>query len=44
MSEDEVRNVVRRHTEGRQFGVVGEARINVLELNLALDEGSKKGK
>lgn len=44
MSEDEVRNVVRRHTEGRQFGVLGEARINVLELNLALDEGSKKGK
>ncbi len=44
MSEDEVRNVVHRHTEGRQFGVLGEARINVLELNLSLDEASKKGK
>jgi K+-transporting ATPase ATPase C chain len=44
MSEDEVRNAVHKHTEGRQFGVLGEARINVLELNLSLDEASKKGK
>jgi K+-transporting ATPase ATPase C chain len=44
MSEDEVRGLVRRHTEGRQFGVLGEPRVNVLELNLALDEASKKGK
>ncbi len=43
MSEDEVRNVVHKHTAGRQFGVLGEARINVLELNLSLDEASKKG-
>ena len=37
MSEAEVRNVVAAHTEGRQFGFLGEARVNVLELNLDLD-------
>ena len=44
MSEDEVRGLVRKHIEGRQFGILGEPRVNVLELNLALDEASKKGK
>jgi K+-transporting ATPase ATPase C chain len=38
MSLEEVRRLVRVNTEGRQFGVLGEVRINVLELNLALDE------
>ena len=37
MDVAEVRRLVREHTEGRQFGVFGEARVNVLELNLALD-------
>jgi len=44
ISEDEVRQLVRKHTEGRQFGVLGEPRVNVLELNLALDETSRKVK
>lgn len=38
MSEDEVRRVVAEFTEGRQFGFLGEARVNVLLLNLRLDE------
>jgi K+-transporting ATPase ATPase C chain len=38
MSEDELRQVVSEHTEGRQFGFLGEPRVNVLELNLTLDE------
>jgi K+-transporting ATPase ATPase C chain len=44
MSEDDVRRLVREYTEGRQFGILGEPRVNVLELNLALDEASTKGK
>jgi K+-transporting ATPase ATPase C chain len=38
MSEDAVRQTVGLHTESRQFGFLGEPRVNVLELNLALDE------
>src|SRR6201988_3937525 len=37
MSEAEVRSIVAAHTEGRQFGFLGEPRVNVLELNLDLD-------
>ena len=37
ISETELRNIVVAHTEGRQFGVLGEPRVNVLELNLDLD-------
>ena len=37
ISEEEVRSIIAAHTEGRQFGFLGEARVNVLELNLDLD-------
>jgi K+-transporting ATPase ATPase C chain len=42
LTSDEVRRIVREHTEGRQFGLLGEPRVNVLELNLALDELSRR--
>jgi potassium-transporting ATPase KdpC subunit len=38
MSEADVRAVVARHTEDRQFRFLGEPRVNVLELNLDLDQ------
>ena len=34
----EVRALVNRYTRGRQFDLLGEPRVNVLELNLALDQ------
>ena len=41
MSEEAVRALVTQHTQGRQWGFFGEPRVNVLELNLALDSLSK---
>jgi len=37
MSEADLWHIVEAHTEGRQLGFFGEARVNVLELNLELD-------
>ncbi len=43
LPEAAVTRMVEDHTEGRIFGILGEPRVNVLKLNLALDELSKKG-
>ncbi|MGY4572478.1 K(+)-transporting ATPase subunit C [Bradyrhizobium sp. USDA 3256] len=42
MSEDAVRELVTQNTQGRFAGVIGEPRVNVLALNLALDAAKPK--
>jgi K+-transporting ATPase ATPase C chain len=37
VTPEELRRVVARHTQGRQLGIFGETRVNVLELNMDLD-------
>lgn len=41
LPETTVRSLVESHIQGRQFGFLGEPRVNVLELNLALDDIGK---
>src|SRR5512143_3675515 len=41
LSEAAVSKLIEAHTEGRQFGLLGEPRVNVLTLNLALDRLGK---
>jgi K+-transporting ATPase ATPase C chain len=40
LPEDRIRQLVAKHTEGRTLGLLGELRVNVLKLNLALDRSN----
>jgi K+-transporting ATPase ATPase C chain len=42
MSQPQVREIILRHTQGRQWGFLGEARVNVLAVNLDLDSSSAR--
>ena len=42
MPEERVRQLVTEHTQGRFAGLLGEPRVNVLALNLALDAATSK--
>jgi K+-transporting ATPase ATPase C chain len=37
---EQVRNLIASHTQGRDFGFMGDPRVNVLEINLALDQAA----
>jgi len=42
LSEDKVRDLIQQNTDGRDFGVLGERGVNVLQLNRALDAAAKQ--
>lgn len=41
LNADQVRQIIQQHVTSRQFGLLGEARVNVLELNIDLDKVAK---
>ncbi len=41
LTEDAVRSLIQQHIQGRSLGFIGEPRVNVLDLNLALDNAGK---
>lgn len=41
ITTSQLQQLIAEHTEGRQFGFLGEPRVNVLELNLALDRATR---
>ncbi len=41
LGEDRVRQLIQEHITGRQLGFLGEPRVNVLDLNIALDKPTK---
>ncbi len=44
ISSEQVRQIIQKHTAGRQLGFLGEPRVNVLEVNLDLDGLSRSAK
>ena len=42
LPEDRLRQLVEQHVEGRTFGILGEPRVNVLALNMALDRAAPR--
>lgn len=42
ISIEQLRAMVAKHTQSRQFGILGEPRVNVLELNLDLDQSIRR--
>jgi K+-transporting ATPase ATPase C chain len=45
LTEEQIRQVIEASTEGRTFGIFGEARVNVLRVNRALDRlGSQRNR
>ncbi len=41
LTTDRVHQLIQSHITGRQFGILGESRVNVLDLNLDLDKVAK---